>query len=670
MCGISGILSKSPISIQELVGMNNLISHRGPDDEGYVLFNEDASLIFGGQSTPLNIYQSTIPYCPDKRILEDPFETKAVLGLGHRRLAIVDLSEAGHQPMSYDNGRYWIVYNGEIYNYLELRQELETLGLAFHSNTDTEVVLAAYAYWGSECLSRFNGMWAFSIFDLKTHKLFFARDRFGIKPFYYWYAPDGALFFGSEIKQFTANKDWKAFLNKQRAIDYLAWGLTDHTDETLFDGVYQLRAGHFISIKVDEWSVNSGRLHSKNWYKVKKETVVGSIGNCAIELKEKLFDSMKLHLRSDVPIGSCLSGGLDSSSIVCIANDLLKKSDSALKQKTFSVCAVEERFNERKWMEEIENNFNIEAHYIYPSLLDLFKSLPKILWHQDEPFGSTSIYAQWSVFSAASKDGVKVMLDGQGADEQLAGYYDYFALRFRSLFYSYQWITLIKEMRATKAKHHFSMLHITNLLLSGITPSRLKEAVKKVMHFGKKNGSSWLNADDDISYDYPFKFDDSSPKTIREFSEQQLSRTNLQMLLHWEDRNSMAHSIESRVPFLDYRLVDFCLNIPDEYKISGGITKRILRLAMKNILPPAICNRMDKMGFVTPEELWITKENPNLFRAKLDDSLANTCDLVNQDVKRILEDMITGKRKFDFKIWRIICFSEWVKCFSVKVRLQ
>jgi asparagine synthase (glutamine-hydrolysing) len=654
--------------MHELVGMNNLISHRGPDDEGYALFNVDACLIFGGVSTPSNVYQSTISHCPDKKISDEPFECKAILGFAHRRLAILDLSEAGHQPMSYGNGRYWIVYNGEIYNYLELRQELEVLGLEFHTNTDTEVILAAYAYWGPACLPKFNGMWAFAIFDQKLQELFFARDRFGIKPFYYWHAPDGSLCFGSEIKQFTAKKGWEASLNRQRAVDYLSWGLTDHTDETLFNGVYQLRAGHSICIKVSEWNANSGRLHSKNWYQVEKEAVGGSIENCAIELKEKLFDSIRLHLRSDVPVGSCLSGGLDSSSIVCIANDLLKNLDSAIKQKTYSACAVEERFSERKWMEEIERNLNVEAHYIYPSLRDLFGSLPEIIWHQDEPFGSTSIYAQWSVFSAAGKDGVKVMLDGQGADEQLAGYYDYFALRFSALFYSCQWMTLYREMKTTKARHHFSMFRISNLLLSGITPVGLKNNIKRVMHFGKKNGSSWLNTYDDVSYAYPFELDDSSPKSIRDFSEQQLSRTNLQMLLHWEDRNSMAHSIEARVPFLDYRLVDFSLNIPDEYKISDGITKRILRLAMKNILPSSICNRMDKMGFVTPEELWITKENPGLFRAKLDDAVANSCDLVNEDIKRILEDMISGKRKFDFKIWRVICFSEWVKCFLVKVR--
>jgi asparagine synthase (glutamine-hydrolysing) len=668
MCGISGVLSKNSIEVHELVDMNNLISHRGPDDEGYALFDDKSYFIYGGSKTPASVYQSIHSYAPKKDVLEETIDNKATLGFAHRRLAIIDCSEAGHQPMSYDNERYWIVYNGEIYNYLELKKELHQLNYKFYTNTDTEVVLAAYAHWGESCLLRFNGMWAFAIFDQKTQNLFFARDRFGIKPFYYWYGANNTLYFGSEIKQFTAVRGWNAFLNRQRAVDFLNWGLTDHTDETLFKGVYQLRAGYFICLNVQNWQTNSFPFPSKKWYEFKKEIISDSFEDCALSYKEKLFDSILMHLRSDVPIGSCLSGGLDSSSIVAIANNLLKKTKSTIQQKTFSICANDERFNERKWMEEIENNFNLQTHYIYPTLKQLFNNLSEIIWHQDEPFGSTSIYAQWSVFSAASKEGTKVMLDGQGADEQLAGYHEYFAIYLRSLFYAGSWVTFYKELKSLKERHHFTVVRIVTLLASGILPLSIKNRLKKIVNFGKNSYASWLNIYDEISYDYPYGVCNSSPKSIREFSEQQLSKTNLQMLLHWEDRNSMAHSVESRVPFLDYRLVDFTLNLPDSYKISDGITKRILRVAMKNILPPKIINRMDKMGFVTPEELWMTKDNPDLFREKLKKVPLNSCGLINHNIQVELENMINGKCKFDFRIWRAICFSEWVNCFSVKLK--
>jgi asparagine synthase (glutamine-hydrolysing) len=369
-------------------------------------------------------------------------------------------------------------------------------------------------------------------------------------------------------------------------------------------------------------------------------------------------------------MGSCLSGGLDSSSIVCIANQLLKQDNVEHPQKTFSACSIEERFNERKWMEEVEKKLNIEAHYLYPSLQNLFEHLPDITWSQDEPFGSTSIFAQWSVFSAASKDGVKVMLDGQGADEQLAGYHEYFALRFRSLFYSGQWKMLYNEITITQSINNFSWKRVFSLLSSGILPTRFKKLVKRFIGSGQGDRPEWLNMSKSISYQFPSLSTLPDATSIREFSEQQLSRTNLQMLLHWEDRNSMAHSVEARVPFLDYRLVDYVLNLPDEYKISGGITKRILRIAMKNVLPPSICSRMDKMGFVTPEELWVTRDASDLFRSKLDLAIKNSCGLINDNIKDLLEDMISRKAKFDFKIWRVIGFAEWITCFSVKKRLN
>ena len=270
MCGISGLLSPSGIAVRNLVAMNTLIRHRGPDDEGYVLFSKDTPTCLAGNDTVQEVIRAPIPWSPTQLISADISED-AILAFGHRRLSIVDLSPFGHQPMSYADARYWITYNGEVYNYLELRTELEAAGCDFISHSDTEVILAAYALWGEACVARFNGMWAFAIYDTINRSLFLARDRFGVKPFYYWIAPDNSLCFGSEIKQFTAYPGWKARVNGQRAYDFLVWGLTDHTDETLFEGVYQLRAGYSVTLDVTAWpsQLVQGRLPAVQWYKLK-----------------------------------------------------------------------------------------------------------------------------------------------------------------------------------------------------------------------------------------------------------------------------------------------------------------------------------------------------------------------------------------------------------------
>lgn len=666
MCGITGILAKASISAATLEGMNDLISHRGPDDEGYVLFNKGVASIFGGKDTPSEVYESQITYCPNKAIRKNLIDDSYTLGLAHRRLAIVDISDSGHQPMSFENGRYWIVYNGEIYNYLELKKELEDLGILFQSTSDTEVILAAYSVWGSKCLSRLNGMWAFAIFDNELQQLFFARDRFGIKPLYYWYASNGVLCFCSEIKQLTAYPGWQAILNKQRAIDFLNHGLIDHTDETLFDGVFQIKPGHQVLINISNWTGEPRKLASRQWYLFQKKEIIGTFDTCVREFKRKFLSSISLHVKADVSLGSCLSGGLDSSSIVCAANLKLQSQGSMESLNTFTSCSTEMRFDERKWAEKVESEVKSDAHYVYPSLSELFYEMPKLTWIQDEPFGSTSIYAQWIIFRYAALNGMKVMLDGQGADEQLGGYDDYFALWFGILFYKGRWISLYREIAATKKQHQFSYPYIFGLLLRGILPTEARDWIKKIVHMNINARPKWINAcDQGVSFDYPVRGNCFPPNSIREFSEQQLMKSNLQMLLHWEDRNSMACSIESRLPFLDYRLVEFSLNIPSEYKINQGLTKRILRQAVKNFVPFDVCNRADKMGFVTPEELWAIRDNPELIRLKLEDVVINSCNLINENIGNIFDEMIAGKRNYDFRVWRAISFSEWVKCFSV-----
>lgn len=674
MCGISGFFSITPQSASIIGRMTDLIRHRGPDDEGYLLFNrlDSAPLICGGSDTPANAYQTDVMYAP-KNTLNSHGDEPVMLALGHRRLSILDLSPLGHQPMSSADGRYWIVYNGEVYNYIELRRELEHLGHQFVSRSDTEVILAAYREWGKACLSRFNGMFAFLIFDRLNLTLFAARDRFGVKPLYYRVSAGGVAF-ASEIKQFTVLSDWHAQLNGQRAYDFLNWGLTDHTDETLFAGVFQVGPGQFMEINLDDLEnghsqlFKSQRLAVTTWYELKPTPFTGTFEEAAVVFREKFYDSVKLRLRADVPIGSCLSGGLDSSSIVCVANQLLREQDAHSLQKTFTACATVERFDERKWADLVVQATGVEAHHTYPPLDRLFDESPVITWHQDEPFGSTSIYAQWSVFRLAAEQNVKVMLDGQGADEQLAGYHSFFSPYLATLFRTFQWGNLLQEMKALHQVHGYSYTEVLARFGNGILPESLKDPLRS--KFGKATQKPiWLDAKKlDCKFENPRITIGNDAETIQTHSIAQLTRNNLQMLLHWEDRDSMAHSIESRVPFMDYRLVEFVLGLPDEYKLSHGMTKRVLRQGMSGILPDAIRDRISKLGFVTPEETWLREAEPDLFREKLAQAVeASQGILQKTESLQMLEDIIQGKAPFSFLPWRMISFGEWVKQFSVNI---
>ena len=385
-----------------------------------------------------------------------------------------------------------------------------------------------------------------------------------------------------------------------------------------------------------------------------------------MQFRDKFIESVKLRLRADVPVGSCLSGGLDSSSIVCVANQLLREQDAHSLQRTFSACAEVERFDERKWIDEVVRQTALDAHYVYPALENLFEVSPKITWHQDEPFGSTSIFAQWNVFQLAAENNVRVMLDGQGADEQLAGYHGYFAPRLAKLLRRGKLMKLWRELQATKKLHGYSVAYLLAGIANQMLPNRLKNAVKRIM--GRTHDSpAWLDmqllgaqaVNPYIKYGGP-------AYSISALSYAQLTATNIQMLLHWEDRNSMAHSIESRVPFLDYRLVEFVLGLPDEYKLSCGITKRVQRAAMSGILPDVIRDRMDKLGFVTPEEVWVRQQSPDLFRKKLDQAIAGSRGILLPEARATLEAMISGTQGFNFGVWRMISFGEWLERFSVE----
>lgn len=671
--------------------MTDIISHRGPDGEGFYIADSNQEKILGGNNTKYDqaaISQPKSIYNPEGNITDHlDFELK--LGLGQRRLAILDLSPLGQQPLAVANGNYWICYNGEVYNHAEIRQELEGLGYSFISHTDTEVILTAYQEWGKGCLSKFNGMFAFLIYDKLNNKLFIARDRFGIKPLYYHQDQHG-IYFASEIKQFTVLPDWKAKLNHQRAFDFLVHGLIDHTCETLLQNVYQLRGGEFAEINLYQLPIlQENGLVRQQWYELKdksqccvsshphtqKEKCVltqnkQDYAKACADFRNIFIDAVKLHLKADVEVGSCLSGGLDSSAIVSVMAKRYAETahDSNTKIKTFSACSQHKAFDESEYIHTVVEETKVTPFYCYPELVNLFAAVRKITWYQDEPFGSTSIYAQWQVFELAQHQHLKVMLDGQGADEALAGYHGlYFQTLLNQFLEQGKLGKFVKELYLLHKIHGFNFkLGILKAILS-LFPHQIKNMVGKL--YGKQQYLiNWLNPDK-LKYKIidPFIATGLDKSNIKNTLYSQLVYNNLPMLLHWEDRNSMAHSIESRVPFLDHRLVEFIYALPDDYKISNGITKRILRDGLNGIIPDRIKMRMTKLGFVTPEEVWV-RESSDLFRRELELAITKSQGILcREQVLQIFSEVVDKKRPFDFWLWRIISFGQWLDLFKVEI---
>jgi asparagine synthase (glutamine-hydrolysing) len=647
MCGISAVFSQESRPLRELVvRMNNLVVHRGPDGNGVSVMRRSGAL------------DSSLSFS------KDGIGTAA---LGHTRLAIVDLSPNGHQPMSSLDDRFWITYNGEIYNYQELRQELEGLGECFKSQTDTEVILIAYARWGADCLHRFNGMFAFVLVDRHAKQVFAARDRFGVKPLYYWRSADGILAFASEIKQFTVLPGWEARLDAQLAYDFLNWGVSDHTSETLFSDVRQLRGGEYALMTLEPRDYG---ICIRRWYQLPLAVFEGDMTAAAAQLGTLLDDSVRLRLRSDVPVGSCLSGGIDSSSIVCVANRMLgSQSESGFRQQTFSARASISRYDEGSFIEHILTSTGVNGHQTTPSIEQLFETLPAMVWHQDEPFGSTSIYAQWQVFKLTKDQGVKVILDGQGADELFAGYHGYFGSFLLGLLRSGDFRRFAHEVRSIQRLHGYSSWYLLQLILNNALSGPLRQVLRAQVGKVSASSADWMNVKElDVAEIDPNEKENVSGRSLRAHGIDHLLRMHLPMLLHWEDRSSMAHSVEARVPFLDYRLVEFAFSLKDCLKVRDGMTKAVLREAMHGVLPEAVRTRVDKLGFVTPEEIWVREQAPERFRKAMRQAIEQSSGVLNDKCMSLLNDIIKGGTPFSFLPWRIIAFGSWVDRFNVVVR--
>jgi asparagine synthase (glutamine-hydrolysing) len=653
MCGITGVYSfEGSVDPKCIKRMTDLLRHRGPDDEGFLAVDSASGKVFSLIGSESKIQGARI----------ENFNRHTNLLFGHRRLSIIDISPAGHQPMSNEDESLWVVHNGEIYNYLEIRKELVSLGHRFKSQTDTEVILHAYEEWKADCLSHFNGMWAFAIHDLRHKRIFCSRDRAGLKPFYYVY--DGKRFcFASEIKALLEMDDFSVEPNEQIIADYLFSGLIDHTRETFFKGVYQLRPGEYLLIE------NNGLKIKSYWDIEPNESYSDQEDNFTTRFYALLEDSIRLRLRTDVPIGTCLSGGLDSSSIVCLANQLMfngQNIDPRLvgkSQKTFSSCFEEPFYDERKFIELVTEQTGAEKNYVFPKEKQLFNELPKLIWHQDEPFGSTSIYAQWKVMKLARERQVIVLLDGQGGDELLAGYLPSFYFMIKGVLKEFDLGRLIKEMAGLARNHGNELKPYILGLFTALVPTWAKPCVREFTN----RDTGWAVKDFRKRYFRDFPDTKKFSGDLNNYLYQIYRYSILPGLLHYEDRNSMAFSLETRLPFLDYRLVEFIFGLPVQQKIQDGTTKVILRNAMKGILPEVVRNRMDKMGFATPEDNWFkTVLRNQIYEIICSKSFGERGYFEENKVKHVFEDYCKGKVSMSFAIWRWVNLELWLRLFVDK----
>ncbi len=648
MCAIAGLYEASgrPVEPVVLERMIQVQAHRGPDGQGMALLSTDPAL------RPISVGG------PEVARQHAPVSGYSI-GFGHRRLAIIDPSPLGHQPMSTEDGRCWVTYNGEIYNYLELREELRANGYRFRSGSDTEVLLAAYRQWGEGCLARLNGMFAFALWDGVRRRLFCARDRMGEKPFYYHW--DGERFtFASEIKGLLAVGIHPS-ANHRAVFDYLEGACLDHSEGTFFEGIRQLPPAHGLT--VDGRTVTITRYWG---LPAVEEAHEYSPREAADRFRDLFRDAVRIRLRSDVAIGSCLSGGLDSSSIVCVANDLMCVEHAVPReligerQKTFSSCFEDPTYDERRFIRPVLERTGAQAHYTFPDPKELAESISKLVWHQDEPFGSTSIFAQWNVMRLAAQSGVKVLLDGQGADELLAGYHGFFGAFFADLTAKRQWMVLTKELLAYRRLHGRIPRYVFANLARALLPAPFVRLVRSRM-----TGSvDWIASEFRRQWGPIQAPPPHASSHLLSMQYQLLTWNGLRALLHYEDRNSMAFGIETRLPFLDHRLVEFLSGLDVSHKIRRGWTKAILRDAMEGILPDDVRWRVDKMGFVTPEDIWFRTSLREFAREILSDARTRARGYLNVDAAlNEFEAHAAGMKNISFTIWRWINLEMWLRRF-------
>lgn len=620
MCGIAGIISSdtSLVSREQLTKMTNALAHRGPD----------------GQAQWINQWGN--------------------VGFGHRRLSVIDLSDAAAQPMHYLK-RYTIVYNGEIYNYLELKNNLYKKGYRFQSQSDTEVILAAYDYWKDGCLEKFDGMFAFALLDKKEQIIFAARDRFGEKPFYYM-ANDELFTFASEMKALWAIGAEKKTDDKM-LLNYIALGYVQNAndkEQTFYHNIYSLPPASFLQL-----NIQTLQFESHKYWDIDKDARIKISSSEAIEKCRELFIvSVNRRLRSDVTLGTSLSGGLDSSTIWAS----IKKSASAF--NTFSAVFPGFEKDESSYIQAVidflssskSSTRQIQQHTVEPSALGLIKDFEKLCYYQEEPFPSSSIYAQYKVFELAKKNQVKVLLDGQGADEIFAGYNKYIHWYLQQLAAKSRFITTLKEKKELQKNKLPFNWGIKNYLAAYLPAHAVIQL--------EQNEYLKTVRQPDINKDFVASLQGREWEGIRKPIITKLNdilyfNTNtlgLEELLRFADRNSMAHGIEVRLPFLNHELVEFVFSLPAGFKIHNGYTKWLLRKMMDKKLPDEIVWRKDKVGYEPPQFQWMHNETLQEYIHEAKRKLVNKGILKKTALdKKIVPKAAHENNNFD---WRYLCAAQ------------
>jgi len=554
MCGIAGIMARRRVRAEALARMAGLQAHRGPDEENLWL---------------------------------DP---TGLVGFGHRRLSIIDLSPGGRQPMRHASGDVVICYNGEIYNYLELAARLRAEGVVFSSHSDTEVLIEAYRAWGDRFLGELNGMFAFALYDTKRQRLLCARDRYGEKPFLY--AATGDFFaFASEYKALLSLAEVDPSIDERGLLRFLAHGEgLDDRPVTIFPAIRQLLPGEYLTVELASLRVEVAR-----YWTLKPDAGAATLGidEAARRFRELLADSVRLRLRSDVPVGSCLSGGLDSGSIVCLARDQ-RGPDAAY--HAFSGRFPGSAADEGRYIDVVTQATRVERHDVQPTPRALLDELDAFIWHNELPVGSGSQYAQWCVFRRAREAGVIVLLDGQGGDELLGGYEQYFRLYIAEPGRS-------AERAAIRQRYPLALAGIGETI-----KTRLPDGLRRRL-------ARWTGAGSNVAFGFTpeaaARLAEPPPVPDHGFSGLKAAlftesfHTVLPTLLRYGDRNSMAHSVEVRLPFCDHRLAEFVFGLRSEILMGEAQTKRLLREAMRGVLPEEVRTRWNKQGFVPPQDRWM-----------------------------------------------------------------
>jgi asparagine synthase (glutamine-hydrolysing) len=619
MCAIAGIIASASSGLDTSASIREMLrlqQHRGPDGQG----------------------------C---------YEENGV-ALGHNRLAIIDLSNAGHQPMPDSTGRFVITFNGEIYNYLELRAELIAAGHCFASQSDTEVLLTAYIHWGESCVTRLRGMFAFAIWDSEKHSLFAARDRLGIKPFHYYMDGLEVFAFASEIKALLPLIP-SPKLNTTLAVDYLAFNVLDHHPrQTMFAEIERLAPGHTLS-----WSARTGVSEKKYWQSENVDRLAVSVPeekHLIEEFRSIFEETLAIHLRSDVPVGTCLSGGLDSSSIVCVATRELHRRGHWKRdwQHVFSACFEQPELDERPYINEVVNATGCNPHFVFPTGTKLREDLETWLWHQEEPVGGTGTYAHFCVARLASEQGIKVLLDGQGADEQLAGYRKFILVYLRQLADCGRYLEAATEAVAFFGNRDIlrtcSFVDGRRYLFRQLRENQTLFPLKTLASpAGLGIGNSLaarLDAD------------------MHQFS--------LPVLLRYEDRNTMAFGIESRVPFVDHVMVEFLAKLPANLRLRRGWTKYIMRQALTDVIPTRIKQRKTKLGFSTPESNWIAGPLAGWICETLREPRYVTEVVDRAGVRKLVSQFSAGNQSASLlaNLFRLATFETWGRLFLGPGKVQ